>query len=95
MCYTFKMYKNPPLEKLKTSEVDENGDLVNKFEEQVIPADVQNILNQDKEQNHHFKLKHVKKQDLLLLSTVKLEIGDAKELKQKIKTMDELLELIE
>lgn len=48
----------------------------------------------DDKLNENFSLKNLKMNDLLLLSSVDLNLGSAKELKEKVKTMEALLELI-
>ena len=45
--------------------------------------------------NQKFNLKFIRQWDLLLLSSKELDLGNAKELKAKIKTMDDLQKLLE
>lgn len=52
------------------------------------------IMEADSKFNINFKLGDVRQYDLLLLSFVELDIGEAKNFKEKVKTIDELLDFV-
>lgn len=65
---------------VKTTEI-----VFSKTEDQIIASDI--IFNQN------FKIEHVRQHDLLLLSSIELDLGKVKNLKEKVKTIEDLQKL--
>lgn len=53
------------------------------------------MFSADAQLNKNFHLKQLKSKELILLSTQEIDLGGAKDLKHKIKMIEELLELSE
>lgn len=51
------------------------------------------IIASDKNFNQNFNIEHVRQHDLLLLSSVELDLGKVKNLKEKVKTIEDLQKL--
>ena len=86
-----KMYRTPPNEE-KTTELDIDDQLYIKKEKiEFCPKD-REIIAADAKFNLNFELKQIRQHDLLLISLVDLGLG--KDLKEKVKTIDQLKELI-
>ena len=88
------MYKYAPLEE-KYTELDENDKVVKRVVKKQASKEIQEVLSSDTLFNQKFNLKFIRQWDLLLLSSKELDLGNAKELKAKIKTMDDLQKLLE
>ena len=58
-------------------------------------SEEEKIIEEDKKFNAFFELKDVRQFDLLLLSSVELNIGQAKCLKEKVRTVEDFLPYVQ
>jgi hypothetical protein len=84
-----KMYQNPP-EPERIVELTKDGKPVTKIQTVEFSSSEKEIIAADKDFNQKFSLKYVRQSDLLLLSSEELDLGKVKNLKDTIKTIEDL-----
>jgi hypothetical protein len=88
-----KMYLSPP-DSERIMELNNNGIPVIKIQMVEFSSSEREIIAADKDFNQKFSLKYVRQSDLLLLSSEELDLGKVKNLKEKIKTIEDLKYLV-
>jgi hypothetical protein len=88
-----KMYQNPP-ESEKITELNKDGKPVTRIQMIEFSSEERQIIAEDKKFNQNFSLKYVRQSDLLLLSYEELDLGKVKNLKETIKTIEDLKYLV-
>lgn len=87
------MYKTPPTEEKTIEEYDDDDQTVTRKEQIHFSVQEREIIKADENINLNFRLKQIRQHDLLLLSSEDLQLG--KDLKEKVKTIEDLKKLIE
>ncbi len=90
----FCMYDSPPLE-TGVASVNSRGQYIHAKPQQQLSFYEKQMFSADAQLNKNFHLKQLKSKELILLSRQEIDLGGAKDLKHKIKMIEELLELSE